>query len=48
MLIMFLNVLGNLKDKLEPHLNNGTKKVLVSAPCKNADKTIVFGVIIQN
>ena len=34
----------NSKDKLEPHLTNGAKKVLVSAPCKNADKTIVFGV----
>ena len=27
-----------------PHLKNGAKKVIVSAPCKNADKTIVFGV----
>ena len=34
----------NSKDKLEPHLNNGAKKVIVSAPCKNADKTVVFGV----
>ena len=34
----------NSKDKLETHLNNGAKKVLVSAPCKSADKTIVFGV----
>ena len=34
----------NDKDKLLTHLNNGAKKVLVSAPCKNADKTIVFGV----
>ncbi len=34
----------NSKDKLEPHINNGAKKVIVSAPCKNADKTIVFGV----
>ena len=34
----------NSKEKLEPHLNNGAKKVIVSAPCKNADKTIVFGV----
>ena len=34
----------NSKDKLEPHLNNGAKKVIVSAPCKDADKTIVFGV----
>jgi len=34
----------NSKDKLEIHLNNGAKKVIVSAPCKNADKTVVFGV----
>ena len=34
----------NSKDKLIPHLNNGAKKVIVSAPCKHADKTIVFGV----
>ena len=34
----------NAKEKLKPHLENGAKKVIVSAPCKNADKTIVFGV----
>tara|TARA_B100000524_G_scaffold342025_1_gene236681 strand:+ start:162 stop:971 length:810 start_codon:yes stop_codon:yes gene_type:complete len=34
----------NSKDKLIPHINNGAKKVIVSAPCKDADKTIVFGV----
>ncbi len=34
----------NSKDKLQPHLTNGAKKVIVSAPCNNADKTIVFGV----
>jgi len=34
----------NSKDKLQPHLDNGAKKVIVSAPCKGADKTIVFGV----
>ncbi len=34
----------NSKNKLLPHLKNGAKKVIVSAPCKNADKTIVFGV----
>ena len=34
----------NSKEKLLSHLNNGAKKVIVSAPCKNADKTIVFGV----
>jgi len=32
------------KEKLLPHLMNGAKKIIVSAPCKNADKTIVFGV----
>ena len=34
----------NSKEKLLPHLENGAKKVIVSAPCKDADKTIVFGV----
>ena len=34
----------NSKEKLMAHINNGAKKVIVSAPCKNADKTIVFGV----
>tara|TARA_B100000989_G_scaffold203165_1_gene153748 strand:+ start:1842 stop:2849 length:1008 start_codon:yes stop_codon:yes gene_type:complete len=34
----------NSKNQLLPHLNNGAKKVIVSAPCKKADKTIVFGV----
>ena len=34
----------NSKEKLITHINNGAKKVIVSAPCKNADKTIVFGV----
>ena len=34
----------NSKEKLMVHINNGAKKVIVSAPCKNADKTIVFGV----
>ena len=34
----------NSKDKLLTHLDNGAKKIIVSAPCKNADKTIVFGV----
>ena len=34
----------NSKDKLLPHINNGAKKVIVSAPCKNADKTVVFGI----
>ncbi len=34
----------NSKKELLPHLNNGAKNVIVSAPCKNSDKTIVFGV----
>jgi glyceraldehyde 3-phosphate dehydrogenase len=34
----------NSKEKLLHHLKNGAKKVIVSAPCKNADKTIVYGV----
>ncbi len=32
------------KDKASAHLANGSKRVLVSAPCDGADKTIVFGV----
>jgi len=34
----------NSKEKLLAHIKNGAKKVIVSAPCENADKTIVFGV----
>ena len=34
----------NTKEKLLTHIKNGAKKVIVSAPCKNADKTIVYGV----
>tara|TARA_B100001123_G_scaffold283220_1_gene315537 strand:- start:165 stop:1169 length:1005 start_codon:yes stop_codon:yes gene_type:complete len=34
----------NSKDKLIPHIKNGAKKVIVSAPCKDSDKTIVYGV----
>ena len=34
----------NSKEKLLNHIKNGAKKVIVSAPCKNADKTVVFGV----
>ena len=32
------------KEKASMHLQNGSKKVLVSAPATNADKTIVYGV----
>ena len=34
----------NNRDASAAHLAAGAKKVLVSAPCKNADQTIVFGV----
>ena len=34
----------NSKEKLLVHIKNGAKKVIVSAPCKNSDKTIVYGV----
>ncbi|MEE2774462.1 MAG: type I glyceraldehyde-3-phosphate dehydrogenase [Pseudomonadota bacterium] len=32
------------KEKASLHLENGSKRVLVSAPCSGADKTIVYGV----
>ena len=34
----------NNRDASAAHLIAGAKKVLVSAPCKNADQTIVYGV----
>ena len=34
----------NSKEKLLAHIKNGAKRVIVSAPCKNSDKTIVYGV----
>jgi len=34
----------NNRDASAAHLSAGAKKVLVSAPCKNADLTIVYGV----
>jgi glyceraldehyde 3-phosphate dehydrogenase len=34
----------NDKDKASAHLDAGAKRVLCSAPAKNADKTIVYGV----
>ena len=41
---MFLSALENLilKKNYWPILQNGAKKIIVSAPCKNADKTIVL------
>jgi len=38
----------NSRDKLIPHIKNGAKKIIVSAPCKSADKTIVYGVNHKN
>ena len=38
----------NSKELSSKHLLAGAKKVLVSAPCKNADKTIVYGVNHKN
>ncbi len=35
---------NNSKDKSLQHIKSGAKKVIVSAPCKNSDKTIVYGV----
>ncbi|MEN8838088.1 MAG: type I glyceraldehyde-3-phosphate dehydrogenase [Celeribacter marinus] len=32
------------KEKCQAHLDNGSSRVLISAPGKDADKTIVFGV----
>ena len=45
MLVWYLSVLGNLIQKKNYCLisTNGAN-VIVSAPCKNADKVIVFGV----
>ncbi len=34
----------NSKKKLQVFIKNGVKKVIVSAPCKNADRTVVYGV----
>ena len=34
----------NSKEKCIQHIKNGAKKVIVSAPCKGADKTIVYGI----
>ncbi|MBT1445924.1 type I glyceraldehyde-3-phosphate dehydrogenase [Shewanella sp. JM162201] len=32
------------KDAVQPHLNAGAKKVIISAPGKNVDATVVYGV----
>ena len=36
------------RDKAAAHLENGSKKVIVSAPASGADKTIVYGVNHQS
>ena len=43
-LVMECTGIFNDKDKAMAHVNAGAKKVLCSAPAKNADKTIVYGV----
>ncbi len=43
-LVMDRTGIFNDKDKAMAHVNAGAKKVLCSAPAKNADKTIVYGV----
>ena len=35
---------NNSKQQSMTHIKNGAKKVIVSAPCKNADKTVVYGI----
>jgi glyceraldehyde 3-phosphate dehydrogenase len=34
----------NSKDKASAHFSRNVKKIIVSAPCENADRTIIFGV----
>ena len=34
----------NSKEQSMTHIKNGAKKVIVSAPCKNADRTVVYGI----
>ena len=34
----------NSKKQSIAHIKNGAKKVIVSAPCKNADRTVVYGI----
>ncbi len=38
----------NSKDKLNKHIKNGAKKVLVSAPCKGSDRMVVYGINHKN
>ena len=47
---LILECTGKFNDKelSSTHIKQGAKKVIVSAPCKNADKTVVFGVNHQH
>ena len=47
---LILECTGKFNDKelSSAHIKQGAKKVIVSAPCKNADKTVVFGVNHQH
>ena len=38
----------NSKDESYKHIEAGAKKVIVSAPCKDADQTVVYGVNQKN
>jgi len=38
----------NNKDEAYKHIEAGAKKVIVSAPCKDADQTVVYGVNHKN
>ena len=38
----------NSKEQSSKHLTAGAKRVLVSAPCKNADQTVVYGINHKN
>ena len=38
----------NSKDDSYKHIEAGAKKVIVSAPCKDADQTVVYGVNHKN
>ena len=38
----------NSKDESYKHIEAGAKKVIVSAPCKDADQTVVYGVNHKN
>jgi glyceraldehyde 3-phosphate dehydrogenase len=35
-------------EKAQAHINNGAKKVVISAPAKNVDRTVVYGVNHQD